>query len=227
MPRMPRRVEFCDATWTVHAMSKGEQSGFTLVEVLVTLVLLGMVAAILFGGLKQVIEARTRLRPYLDQSEQTTMVAGWFRQTVQGLMADYDTGPRRFAATPKDFSGLTVSPLVGPPGTPTEFHWSLHYDSANDLTILQYEEARVKTIRVVDWPGAEGSFSYYGQDQEWHTRWVPPEKAESQTIPQLPRLVRLGGLPRDQFPVIVAAPRGSPFPRPLPFDLMSNASLQN
>jgi len=90
-------------------MSKREQSGFTLVEVLVTLVLLGMVAAILFGSLKQVIEARTRLRPYLDQSEQTTMVAGWFRQTVQGLMADYDTGPRRFAATPKDFSGLTVT----------------------------------------------------------------------------------------------------------------------
>jgi prepilin-type N-terminal cleavage/methylation domain-containing protein len=227
MLRIPRRVEFCDATWIVHAMSKREQSGFTLVEVLVTLVLLGMVAAILFGSLKQVIEARTRLRPYLDQSEQTTMVAGWFRQTVQGLMADYDTGPRRFAATPKDFSGLTVSPLVGPPGTPTEFHWSLHYDSANDLTILQYEEARVKTIRIVDWPGAEDSFSYYGQDQERHTRWVPPEKAESQTIPQLPRLVRLGGLPRDQFPVIVAAPRGSPSPRPLPFDLVSNASLQN
>src|SRR6267154_2528382 len=42
MPRMPRRVEFCDATWIVHAMSKDEQSGFTLVEVLVTLVLLGM-----------------------------------------------------------------------------------------------------------------------------------------------------------------------------------------
>jgi prepilin-type N-terminal cleavage/methylation domain-containing protein len=224
MLRIPRRVEFCDATWIVHAMSKREQSGFTLVEVLVTLVLLGMVAAILFGSLKQVIEARTRLRPYLDQSEQTTMVAGWFRQTVQGLMADYDTGPRRFAATPKDFSGLTVSPLVGPPGTPTEFHWSLHYDSANDLTILQYEEARVKTIRIVDWPGAEDSFSYYGQDQERHTRWAPPEKAESQTIPQLPRL---GGLPRDQFPVIVAAPRGSPSPRPLPFDLVSNASLQN
>lgn len=207
---------------------KREQSGFTLVEMLVALVLLSMVAAIVFGSLRQVIEARTRLRPYLDQSEQTTMVAGWFRQTVQGLMADYDTGRHRFTATPEDFSGLTVSPLIGPPGTPTAFHWSLHYDSANDLTVLEYDEPRAAAMRVADWAGAEGAFSYYGDDQEWHDRWAPPEKPDqSQTIPQLPRLIRLGGLPQDRLPMIVAAPRGSPFPRPLPPDPMGNAGFQN
>src|ERR1700751_3194264 len=79
----------------IRVMDTHEPSGFTLVEVLVSLVLLSMVAAIVFGSLRQVIEARTRLRPYLDQSEQTTMAAGWFRQTVQGLMADYDTGRHR------------------------------------------------------------------------------------------------------------------------------------
>ena len=83
--------------------------------------------------------------------------------------------------------------------------------------------------RVVDWAGSEGSFSYYGQDQEWHARWAPPEKPDqSQTIPQLPQLVRLGGLPHDRFPTIVAAPRGSPFPRPLPPDLLlGGAPFQN
>lgn len=204
------------------------QAGFTLIEVLTTLVLLSMVAAIAFGSLRQVIEARTRLRPYLDQAEQTMIVAGWLRQTVQGLMADYDTGQNRFAATPEGFSGLTVSPLIGPPGTPTPFHWALRYDSANDLTILEYDEARFAAIRVVDWDGRQGAFSYYGQDAEWHTRWTAPDKPEqSQSIAQLPRLVRLGGLPPQRFPVIVAAPRGSLFPRSLPPNLLTDPTLQN
>jgi prepilin-type N-terminal cleavage/methylation domain-containing protein len=38
-----------------------EQTGFTLLEVLVTLVLLSMVAAIVFGSLGQVLDARARL----------------------------------------------------------------------------------------------------------------------------------------------------------------------
>jgi prepilin-type N-terminal cleavage/methylation domain-containing protein len=65
-----------------------EQTGFTLVEVLITLVFLSMVAAIVFDSLGQVLDARARLRPYLDYSEETALVAGWFRQTVQALIAD-------------------------------------------------------------------------------------------------------------------------------------------
>src|SRR5437762_9685573 len=93
-----------------------EQTGFTLVEVLVTLVLLSMVAAVVFGSLAQVLDARARLRPYLDRSEETVLTASWFRQTVQALIADYDTGKNRFIATSTEFSGLTASPLIGPPG---------------------------------------------------------------------------------------------------------------
>ena len=63
-----------------------DHRGFTLVEVLVTLVLLSMVAAVAFGSLRQVLEARERLRPYLDRSQETTLVSGWFRQTVQALI---------------------------------------------------------------------------------------------------------------------------------------------
>ena len=197
------------------------ESGFTIVEVLVTLVLMSMVAAIVFGSLRQVIEARTRLRPYLDQSEQTTLAAGWFRQTVQGLMADYVNGKHRFTAKPEEFAGLTVSPLAGTPGTPTAFHWSLIYDDTRDVTVLEYNEPGAGPMRVASWAGRQGAFSYYGLDQEWHTRWSPPDTLDkSQSVPQLPQLIRLGGVPRDLFPMIIARPRGSQFPRPLPLNLV-------
>lgn len=202
-------------------------SGFTLVEMLVTLVLLSMVVAIVLGGLRQVLDARTRLRPYLDQSEQTTLVAGWFRQTVQGLVADYDKGTHRFTATTSGFSGLTLAPLAGPPGTPTVFDWSLAYDAFNDVTTLEYREQNAKAMRVVTWPGREGAFSYYGQNREWASRWEPPEANKSQSVPQLPALIRLGSLAAEVFPTIVAAPRATPFPRPLPAEMFSSGLSQN
>ena len=191
-----------------------EQTGFTLVEVLITLVLLSMVAAIVFGSLGQVLEARARLRPYLDQSEETALVASWFRQTVQALIADYDTGKNRFAASANTFSGLTASPLLGPAGTPTAFTWALDYDPVLDFTLLEYREKPSDSVEVARWRGRDAVFSYYGQDQEWRRVWPPSDLGTSTTALQLPQLVRLGGLPSGLFPTFVAAPRAAPAPRP-------------
>jgi prepilin-type N-terminal cleavage/methylation domain-containing protein len=204
-----------------------EQAGFTLVEVLVTLVLLGMTVAVLFGSLGQVLDARARLRPYLDQAEQTALTASWLRQTVQAMIPDYDTGKHRFTATANGFSGLTASPLIGPPGTPTAFNWTLKYDPVNDLTDLEYSENPSRTIQVARLYGKGAVFSYYGQDQEWRRTWPPPDLDQSKTSVQLPQLVRLGGLPRELFPTIVAAPRAAPMPRPLPPGLLGATLLQN
>jgi len=204
-----------------------EQTGFTLVEVLITLVLLSMVAAIVFGSLGQVLEARARLRPYLDQSEETALVASWFRQTVQALIADYDTGKNRFAASANTFSGLTASPLLGPAGTPTAFTWALDYDPALDFTLLEYREKPSDSVEVARWRGRDAVFSYYGQDQEWRRVWPPSDLGTSTTALQLPQLVRLGGLPSGLFPTIVAAPRAAPAPRPPLPNFLGAALSQN
>lgn len=204
-----------------------QQAGFTLVEVLVTLALLSMVAAIVFGSLAQVLDVRARLRPYLDRSEETVLVASWFRQTVQALIADYDTGKNRFTATTSGFSGLTASPLIGPPGTPTSFAWVLKYDPALDVTFLEYREKPSNTMQIARWGGKGAVFSYYGQDHEWRRAWPPTDLDASATRVQLPQLVRLGGLPQELFPTIVAAPRASPVPRLLPPSLLGTALSQN
>ena len=206
-----------------------EQAGFTLVEVLVTLVLLSMVAAIVFGSLGQVLDARARLRPYLDRSEETALVASWFRQTVQALIADYDTGKNRFTASANTFSGLTASPLLGSAGTPTAFTWALNYDPASDLTVLQYREREKPsdTVEIARWSGKDAVFSYYGLDQEWRRVWPPTDLGTSTTAMQLPQLVRLGGLPTGLFPTIVAAPRAAPIPRPPLPNFLGAALSQN
>lgn len=203
------------------------QRGFTLVEVLVTLVLLSMVAAVAFGSLRQVLEARDRLRPYLDRSQETTLVAGWFRQTVQGLMADYEEGKHRFAGTANEISGLTASPLVGPAGTPTPFRWAMRYDPTRDLTALEYEESPKQTLHIAEWSGRAGAFAYYTAEQKWQSGWPPGDSDQGKSIPQLPQLVRLSGAPRDAVPLIVAAPRASPFAPQPPTNLLGPSLFGN
>ena len=220
----PRRG---DAACPDAAATSNREAGFTLVEVLVTLVILGMVAATVFGSLAQVLEARARLRPYLDRSEETALVAGWFRQTVQALIADYDTGKNRFSATANGFSGLTTSPLIGSPGTPTAFRWVLKHDPAIDVSVLEYAERPTSTIQIARWSGKDAVFSYSGQEQEWRRAWPPTDLEGSAISVQLPQLVRLGGLPRELFPAIVAAPRAAPVPPPLPPSFLGATLLQN
>jgi prepilin-type N-terminal cleavage/methylation domain-containing protein len=193
------------------------QSGFTLVEVLVTLVIVAMVAAVAFSSLGQVFEARTRLRPYLDESEQTTLVADWFRKTVQALIGDYEDGPHRFAGSATEISGLTGSPLMGPPGTPTSFRWLVKYDAARDVTVLEYQEQSAQALQIFSWAGRAGAFAYYAEDRKWHLGWPPGDTDQGKLIPQLPQLIRLSGMAGGLLPNIVAAPRASllsPLPPP-------------
>jgi prepilin-type N-terminal cleavage/methylation domain-containing protein len=193
------------------------QGGFTLLEVLITLMLLSMVAAVVFGSLRQVLEARDRLRPYLDRSRETTLVAGWFRQTVQASIADYDDGKHPFAGTSTEISGLTASPLVGPPGTPTAFRWVIKHDLAQNLTSLEYEAPAKETLRIAEWAGLAGAFAYYVGGQQWLPAWPRSEHDQGKSIPQLPMLVRFSGVPHDVVPMIIAAPRASPVaPQPPP-----------
>ena len=213
-------------SWMLRRKTSDSQ-GFTLVEVLITLVLLSMVAAVAFGSLRQVLEARDRLRPYLDRSQETTLVSGWFRQTIQASIADYDEGKHRFAGTASEVSGLTASPLVGPAGTPTAFHWVMRYDPNLDLTTLEYEESPKQTLRIAAWAGREGAFAYYAGDEKWQPAWPPSDTDQGKSIPQLPQLVRLSGAPREVMPMIIAAPRASPVaPRP-PTDLLGPSLFGN
>jgi prepilin-type N-terminal cleavage/methylation domain-containing protein len=204
-----------------------DPQGFTLVEVLVTLVLLSMVAAVAFGSLRQVLEARDRLWPYLDRSQETTLVSGWFRQTVQATIADYDDGKHRFAGTASEVSGLTASPLVGPAGTPTAFRWAMKYDAARDLTTLEYEESPKQALRIAAWAGRDGAFAYYAGEQKWQPAWPPSDSDQGKSIPQLPQLVRLSGAPRDAVPMIIAAPRASRVAPQTPPDLLGPGLFGN
>jgi prepilin-type N-terminal cleavage/methylation domain-containing protein len=210
---------------TSRSDSRQPQSGFTLVEVLVTLVIVALVSGVVFGSLQQVFDARARLRPYLDNSEEITLGSDWFRKTVQALLADYEDGQHLFAGSVKDLSGLAGSPLLGPPGTPTSFRWQIKQNTEEDRTVLEYQE-NSRAVPILSWAGQDGAFTYYAEDGKWHNSWPPRDIDQGKSIPQLPQLVRFSGMAGGLALTIVAAPHASRVaPRPPP-PLLSDRRVQ-
>ena len=180
------------------------------------LVIVAMVMAVVFGSLQQVFDARARLRPYLDNSAEISQGSDWFRKTVQGLLADYQDQQHLFSGSIKDFSGLTSSPLLGSPGTPTSFRWQVRQKPDEDLMVLEYQEAG-KIVPILRWAGQDGGFTYYSEDGKWHVSWPPTDIDLGKTVPQLPQMVRLSGKGAGSALTVVAAPRATrvtPLPPP-------------
>ena len=197
-------------------MKRANSSGFTLVEILVVLIIVGMVSSILLQALSQIYRLQGRFGQQLAQSQEGAMYADWFRQVIQGLQTDYPLGKDIFTGTETSLQGLSISPLSsdGAAG-PTNITLKLVDDGNGAVTHLQYESAGQKTPLFV-WPGkAVGKFIYVDAEGERHAQW-PPALGE---WPELPTVILLQTLQGGDQRLLAAVPRGSKEPKLRPLRL--------
>src|SRR5436853_4476096 len=95
------------------------ESGFTLVELLVVLVIAALISGVLLSGFERVLDIRLRLAAFLDGVDAPTLVADWFRASVGGLLPDAKTGHDRFAGNLRRMTGLSLAPINAAAGVPT------------------------------------------------------------------------------------------------------------
>jgi prepilin-type N-terminal cleavage/methylation domain-containing protein len=203
------------------------QSGFSLLEVMVVLAIVGLVSLTLVQSLSDVLRARTKLGPYIDQSEDSAKASGWYRQVVNGLMPDNTDGPDVFRAGSAEILGLTLQPLAADVGIPTRFRLSLQ-NLDNERVALRFDSESGPSFDLLRWKsasvGRKGARFLFFDGNEWYDHWPVDELiARSKRpingtyveAPQLPKLIRLDAAIGDQPIVLVAGPRGplSPLPR--------------
>jgi len=187
-----------------HGQEPGSQRGFTLVEMLVVLLIVGMVSGLLFDGTAQLMGMQARLERQLTRLRGEALRADWLRQVVQGLQPDYEDGKQIFKGSPRGFSGLTTNALSAGYGAPEPFAVTLAHNAAQNSMLLGYGNGRNASV-LMSWPGNRGRFLYLDDRGEAHEDWPPPLGL----WPQLPRTITLEG-ERDGAPWLIAAAHFGP-----------------
>src|SRR5579863_5868480 len=166
-------------------------SGFTLIETMVVLIIVAMIGAILFSSYQRILDIRIRLAAFLDGTDAPTLIAGWFRGSVEGLLPDQKGGADVFVGAPHRFVGLSTAPIDGTPGVPTRIAWELVFDAANARTALTYRDGNAAPLTIASWPGERGALRYCGARLTCFDTWPPPDQTGAETASQLPALIVL------------------------------------
>lgn len=184
-------------------------AGFTLIEVLVVLIIVGLVSGILFQALERAYRLQERFGIELFDVQQRQMAADWYRQTVQGLQPDYPDGRNKFRGDSHEFSGLTSNPLRFDHGGATAFTWKIRTNPNGTTTLIYREDSRESII--INWQGGEARFVYLDDKQVSHTSW-PPLFGKPR---QLPRMIMVEASDAGDPVSIVASVMGpiAPLPR--------------
>lgn len=190
------------------------QTGFTLIEVLVVLIIVGMVSGVLFQALERAYRLQERFGMELFSAQQGQMAADWYRQTVQGLQPDYPDGRSIFQGSQLEFSGLTSNPLSDEYGAPTPITWKIRNNRQNGTMELAYLEEKQETT-ILAWRSKEARFIYFDEKLMPHDSWPPPLGLWTQLPKQIQLVAKNLGGPIN----IVATTMGPPMPMLRPQDL--------
>lgn len=193
-----------------HRVEKFRLSGFTLVEMLAVMIIVGMMSTIFLQALDRVYRLQNRFGVELFNAQRGAMSIDWFRQTVQGLLPDYySDGANKFSGSTHEFSGLSTNPLSEEYGAATGIKWKITFDQNAGKTQLIYIDSQDESV-IAEWQGGTARFIYVDDKLEQHESW-PPRLG---MWPQLPKLIRLEIVDAADPLVIAATPLGSPVPPP-------------
>jgi hypothetical protein len=157
--------------------------GFSLLEAIVTLVIVALIVTLLMQALAQSLDLRERLLRHQRLATVASLQEQWFRETVSSSMADLGDGLGRMAGTGDTLELVTSVPLGD--GGLQRVKWWLQPVPGG--LALHYADSTWDDLVVVAGPLQDASFAYLDGGLEWSGRWEP--EAEATDI--LPRMVRL------------------------------------
>lgn len=182
---------------TRRAGRRARARGFTLLETIVTLVIVSMIVVVLMQALRHSLALRTRILHHEQAARMDALQEQWFRDTVHGALADLPDGLGAMQGGASGFELVSAAPLSGP-GL-AKIRWSLRGDASG--AALVYDDAQWQGLEVLPGPLLDARFEYLGADGTWQGEWQqPPVSAPAAfdemgaapaAVEALPRMVRL------------------------------------
>lgn len=184
--------------------------GFSLLEALVTLVIVSLVATVLMQSLLHVLGMRERMLRADREGRTAVLHERWFRDSAAAAIGDRPDGAMPFAGDASGLRFLSHAPLEGQGVLAVS--WRL-VQAPDGRFALEYEQSGRRWPVLP--PALEGAaFDYLDSRGTWHAGW-PLESAPDAA---LPRAVRLAAT-RDGKPLVwwVAVAAGPGLPPTLRF----------
>lgn len=189
--------------------------GFTLMEALVTLVVISAVSALLWQGLAQTARVERMLDAGALEPQGDALRLTWARRTLESIVPLAEGDANRFVGTSTKLSGLASEAPGWPTSPAAAFELELVYEAAAGRSelVLRLEGDRDNpprvAIRLAQWAGPPGSIRYLGHDGTWSDRW--PQETVSGTPRVLPLAI---GIATGADPPlwVVATPRSTGMP---------------
>lgn len=147
--------------------------GFTLLEAVVTLVIVAMLIAMLMQALAQSLGLRTRLLRLYGESREMLLQEAWFRENLATAQPPV-LGPNdAFDGKVDSVSYVSAAPLVG--NGSARVRWWLEPDEGGGVS-LYYSDPAAPRLLMVRGPLNDAAFSYRPADDTWQSEWfgVPP-----------------------------------------------------
>lgn len=161
--------------------------GFTLLEAMVTLVIVSLMIALLMQALIQVLGLRERVLLYQRESRTAALQEQWFRESVQGALVDLPDALGRMEGDAERFGLVTASPLAT--GGIGYIGWSIVRQGRGQ--VLSHTDSEGNSIEVIGGPMQDARFSYRSAEGEWTSSWQPEEGA-TEVVPRLIRFTATG-----------------------------------
>lgn len=145
------------------------QSGLTLMEMLVVLVMVSMVSVLLLQTTMFLFGNFERISSHQERTQADLLPVAWYRESVEGMVATRDA-EMGFAGSAESLSGLTMRPLFDAPGKLTKVTWSIN--STGRRVELQYRESGGDLMVVHRWPAQTAKFSFVDVQGERYESWM-------------------------------------------------------
>lgn len=178
------------------------EAGFTLMEMLVTLVLISFATMLMFQTLGSYRIAKERVAAQSGLIDRTALFDGWFRDSIHGLHA---TRRLAFEGDARSLAGMTLAPAFSLAGAGIAMRWTLEERRPGEWRIRYAEDGKQRW----ELPFAStrrARFGYLDEAGKLHDTW-PPALGLQEQLPAAVVLRRTDAEGAER--VVVAAVRGS------------------
>lgn len=163
--------------------------GFSLLEALVTLVIVALIVTLLMQALRQSLDLRSRILRHQSETRVASLQEHWFRDSVGGAIADLPDAFGRTQGSADSLELVTLEPVAA--DGVSRVRWWL--EPVQGGAALHYSDPASPDITVVPGPLREARLRYLGSDGQWTDTWAPVEG----DLVELPRMVWLSALTAD------------------------------